>query len=107
MSKYANYQCETEYLKDYFAESLKIHGKVNMLGVLDHVSASGMTRYISMYMPLLTDDGKPTVVCIAREKKVTGCGMDMGFHLASNLLFDVYGTYEEIPCLPKLDFHWL
>ena len=107
MSKYANYQCETEYLKDYFAESLKIHGTVKMLGVLDHVSASGMTRIISMYMPLLTDDGKPTVVCIAREKRVTGCGMDMGFHLASNLFFEVYGNDREMPYQTKLDFHWL
>ena len=107
MSKYANCQCETEYLKDYFAESLKIHGKVKMLGVLDHVSASGMTRYITMYIPLLTDDGKPTMICIAREKKVTGCGMDMGFSLAYDLFLEAYGNDIERPYQNYLDFSWL
>ena len=107
MGKWLNYVCKTEYLKEYFEESIKLHGKVKIKGVLEHVSESGMMRYISLFMPLLTDDGKPTIICLAREKKVTGCGMDMGFALAYDLFCEVYGSDEARPYQKYLDFSWL
>lgn len=83
-----------ESLKELFEKSIKEHGRVEIYSVLDHVSSSGMTRYISQYIPLTSTDirGKQhaTIVCIAREKKVEGCGMDMGFDLAYRLYHKVY-----------------
>lgn len=69
-------------------------GTVRIYTVLDHVSQSGMTRYISAYVPVMCDDGwgdmQPDLVCIAREYKVGGCGMDMGFALAYDMFLDAY-----------------
>ena len=62
--------------------------------VLRHVSASGMSRRIDCYV---IEDNKPrwitgyvkTALGMPRGKfdaaTVTGCGMDMGFHLVYNL----------------------
>ena len=68
--------------------------------VLDHVSASGMTRHIRVVLPFTRDDGTvdflhPNYLVgkalgVRQAKRgdglvVGGCGMDMGFHLAYNL----------------------
>lgn len=61
---------------------------------LDHVSRSGMTRGISLY--IIKDNEPYDVSWLAAEKmgdklhkkggiKVGGCGMDMGFYLVYNL----------------------
>lgn len=63
--------------------------------VLRHVSASGMSRRVSLVIPTMDHDGKPAVTSIdwlaarllgyrQHDKGglvVTGCGMDMGFHV--------------------------
>ena len=84
------------------------NGTVRIYTVLDHVSQSGMTRYISAFVPVMLDDGTgykyPDIACIARERKVGGCGMDMGFHLAYNMFLEAYpdGDYRR-----ELSHSWL
>ena len=51
--------------------------QITIYTTLDHVSRSGMMRKISAFIMV-----KNQPVCLAREVKVTGCGMDMVFHLA-------------------------
>ena len=82
---WSNWEMSTEGLKEVFEKSIKQSGTVKIYTVLNHVSSSGMTRYISAFVPVIGDDGKPCITCIARERKVGGCGMDMGFHLAYSL----------------------
>ena len=86
-------------LKELFEQSIKEHGRVVIYSVLEHVSSSGMTRYISQFIPLITTDynGKQhaTIMCIAREKKIEGCGMDMGFALAYRMYHKVYEYNEK------------
>jgi hypothetical protein len=70
--------------------------------ILRSVSASGMTRHISLVVPGMDNAGKPALFDITyhaskvlgdklsdknghRTIKVNGCGMDMGFHLVYNL----------------------
>ena len=70
--------------------------------VLRSVSASGMTRHISLLVAGIDNAGKPALFDITyhaskvlgdklsernghRTIKVNGCGMDMGFHLVHNL----------------------
>ena len=70
--------------------------------VLRSVSASGMTRHISLVVAGLNHEGKPALFDITyhaakvlgdklserngyRAIKVNGCGMDMGYHLVHNL----------------------
>ncbi len=70
--------------------------------VLRSVSASGMTRHISLVVAGVGNDGKPAVYDITyhaskvlgeklqernghRTIRVNGCGMDMGFHLVYEL----------------------
>ncbi len=76
-------------LKDIFLRSIEQSGCVKIYTVLDSVSSSGMSRHISAFVPVILKDsnGKeyPDMCCIAREKYVSGCGMDMGFHLAYSL----------------------
>jgi hypothetical protein len=68
--------------------------------ILRHVSRSGMSRSISV---VVVQDGVPFDVSWAVAKaglgrfdrdrdgvKVTGCGMDMGFHLVYNLAWTLY-----------------
>lgn len=70
--------------------------------ILRHVSKSGMLRHISPVA--LTPDGPrywwmyvataldlPTVNGMHDAVKVRGAGMDMGFHLAYNLSYVLYG----------------
>jgi hypothetical protein len=70
--------------------------------ILRSVSASGMTRHISLVVAGIDNAGKPALFDITyhaskvlgdklsdknghRTIKVNGCGMDMGFHLVYNL----------------------
>lgn len=70
--------------------------------VLRSVSASGMTRHISLLVAGIDNAGKPALFDITfhaakvlgdklqernghRTIKVNGCGMDMGFHLVYSL----------------------
>jgi hypothetical protein len=82
--------------------------------VLRSVSRSGMSRQISVMVPVLSRDGKPVIQDITgyvqdaldykANKKgayalvVGGCGMDMGFHvvyqLASILFNDGYAIAQ-------------
>lgn len=86
-------ECETE-LRELFKDNPRIYT------VLRHVSASGMSRSIDM---LVIQDGKPrnitgTVNRVMGWKfdnkhggtKVSGCGMDMGFHLVNSLSMRLY-----------------
>lgn len=106
MRKYCNWRMETEALKKVFDRSLVQAGTVRIYTVLNHVSSSEMTRYISAYVPYIGDDGKPDIICIARERKVTGCGMDMGFHLAYNMFLEA-GMDEKYPYQNYLCHSWL
>jgi hypothetical protein len=70
--------------------------------VLRSVSASGMTRHISLVVAAIGNDGDPALYDITyhaakvlgdklnerngyRTIKVNGCGMDMGYHLVHSL----------------------
>jgi hypothetical protein len=70
--------------------------------ILRSVSASGMTRQISLVVAGVGNDGQPALYDITyhaakvlgdklnernghRTIRVNGCGMDMGFHLVYNL----------------------
>lgn len=69
--------------------------------VLRHVSASGMSRRIDFYA---IKDGRPVwlsgyitgLLSYKIHKRgglvVTGCGMDMGFHVVSGLAFKLFGA---------------
>lgn len=80
---------DKESLKSTFEKSIAQSGKVRIFTFLHTVSSSGATRYISAYVPLVVD-GKAQLVCIAREKRCHGGGMDMGFNLAYNLFLTAY-----------------
>lgn len=70
--------------------------------VLEHVSSSGMSRWIKCY----ANTGDDLIYISWAVEKVTGdkrtrghngnfvggCGMDMGFHLVSNLAYRLYGN---------------
>ena len=86
--KYCNWVNDTESLKRLFEESIKQNGKVRIVTVLEHISQSGMTCYISAFIPLVVE-GKAQNVCIARERRVGGSG-DKHFDLAYNLFHSVY-----------------
>lgn len=104
---WSNWEMSTEGLKEVFEKSIKQSGTVRIFTVLNHVSSSGMTRHISAYVPLIGDDGKPYIACIARERYVSGCGMDMGFHLAYNMFMSVYHSDESHPYQDYLSHSWL
>ena len=78
-----------ERLKKIFQDVIDRSGEVRIYTVLDQCSASGMSRHISAFVPVInvTPEGKEyaDMCCIARERYVSGCGMDMGFHLAYSL----------------------
>lgn len=83
-------------------------GTVRIYTVLDHVSQSGMTRHISAYVPVMRENDRgikcPDIVCVAREYKMEGCGMDMGFALAYDMFLEAYpdGDY-----CSELSHSWL
>ena len=104
--QWSNWQMSTEQLKEVFNKSIEQSGTVRIFTVLNHVSSTGMTRYISAYVPVIGDDGKPYITCIAREIKVGGCGMDMGFHLAYNMFLEA-DMDEKYPYQNYLSHSWL
>lgn len=75
--------------------------------VLDHVSKSGMMRYITV---LKIENNQPYYLnySVARSLdmpeakdgnrgiKVTGAGMDMGYDLVSNLARTLFGDYKQL-----------
>jgi hypothetical protein len=89
---------------DRAVENLKrLNGEVlpvSIFGVLDHVSNSGMMRKISLFY---IKENEP--ICICREVKVSGAGMDMGFHLAYNVYMAAYG--KDHPYQDNFRFHWM
>ena len=90
MSKWRNWEMEGESLKKIITKSQQQNGgTAEIYTVLNHVSSSGMTRYISAYIPIVDEKGAAQIVCIARERRVSGCGMDMGFELVYNMYFSV------------------
>lgn len=103
---WSNWQMSTEQLKEVFNKSIVQSGAVRIFTVLNHVSSTGMTRYISAYVPIIGDDGKPYITCIARERRVEGCGMDMGFHLAYSM-FSGVDMDEKYPYQSYLSHSWL
>lgn len=120
MSKYCNWQMSDNCLREVFDKSIIQSGTVRIFTVLNHVSSSGMTRYISAYVPVIQceeyyDDKnhvqrrpkQADIVCIARERKVEGCGMDMGFQLAYNMFMSVYGSEKSYPYQRYLSHSWL
>lgn len=120
MSKWSNWEMGTEGLKEVFEKSVKQTGEVRIYTVLNYVSSSGMTRYISAFVPVIKyeeyydDKGyvqrrpeQADIICIARERKVSGCGMDMGFHLAYSMFMSVYGSDENTPYQQYLRHSWL
>lgn len=104
---WSNWEMSTEGLKEVFEKSIKQSGTVRIFTVLNHVSSSGMTRHISAYVPLIGNDGKPYIACIARERYVSGCGMDMGFHLAYSMFMSVYHDDESHPYQDYMSHSWL
>lgn len=91
MSKWENWEMETEYLHPVFEDQIKRYGKVFIYTNIDHVSQSGMSARVSAFVINIDDqNGKPYIKCIAREVKVSGCGFDRGHHLAYTLFHKVY-----------------
>lgn len=79
-------------------------GTYRVYTVLNHVSPSGMTRWISAFVPVVKD-GKAELVCVARERKLEGCGMDMGFELAYRLHREAFD--DGVPYQKALCHSWL
>lgn len=95
---------DTDYaragLKGIFKETDRVYYKIN------HVAKSGMSRSISFYVAVIGkwNDKKPIIqnitgwVAQMMGKKldshngitVSGCGMDMGFHVINNLSIKLY-----------------
>ena len=75
--------------------------EVTIYTSLDHVSRSGMMRKVSAFIMV-----KNSPICIAREVKVTGCGMDMGFHLAYEIFHTVY-KYGKPAYQQYLNHRWM
>ena len=73
--------------------------------ILRSVSTSGMSRVIDMFY---IKDGQPIKIHYSTNKvfnkrdgkregyKISGCGMDMGFHLVSNLASHLFDDYKLI-----------
>lgn len=92
-TKNARKEAEREDARTRLLSMLKPGDRVYT--VLRHVSSSGMSRRISLVIPTTDHDGKPAVTSIdwlaARVLSyrqhdkgglmVSGCGMDMGFHV--------------------------
>ena len=79
--------------------------KLAIYTTLEHVSQSGMMRTISAFV--IVDN---TPLCIARSVRVSGCGMDMGFHLASSI-YDTLHPYingkQDKPYQTGLVHRWM
>ena len=85
--------------------------------VLRHVSSSGMTRYIDLYVikdnrPLRITWSAATALGWAYDRKrealkVTGCGMDMGFHAVYTLSRVIYSGKVEGDSGYSLQHNWM
>jgi hypothetical protein len=92
-------------LKGYFKDTRTVYT------ILRSVSASGMTRHISLVVAGVNDEGKADLYDITflaaqamgeklqernghRTIRVNGCGMDMGFHLVYTLSSVLYHGQE-------------
>ena len=97
--RWSNWQMDSERFRETAEKAMEQEGgSYRIYTVLDHVSQSGMTRHISAYVPLVVD-GKAQYICVARERKIEGCGMDMGFELAYRMHYAVFGDsvpYEKV-----------
>ncbi len=88
---------EKEEAREYLLELLKPSNTVYT--VLRHVSRSGMFRVISLH---IMREGQPYDISWQAAEllegysdkyngcKVSGCGMDMGFHLVYNLSYSLF-----------------
>jgi len=99
MGRWRNWQADAAQFRK-IAEEAKAQegGTYRIYTVLDHVSPSGMTRWISAFIPVVRG-GRAEFVCVAREKKLGGCGMDMGFALAYDMHCESFGydtVYDEM-----------
>ena len=85
--------------------------------VLRHVSSSGMTRYIDLYV---IKDNRPLRITWSAAQalgwpydrkrealKVTGCGMDMGFHAVYTLSRVIYSGKVEGDAGYSLQHNWM
>lgn len=109
---WCNWCADDDFIRRTFDKSIEQAGTARVFTVLDHVSSSGMERRISAFVPVISTrpDGKPYVdiVCLARELKVRGCGMDMGFHLAYSMFCRAYGcSNKDRPYQEYLHHEWL
>jgi hypothetical protein len=108
MAKYTKQ--EVEESRKSLLEDLKpgdtVYTKVN------HVSRSGMLRHIEVYIfkdnqPLYLSYDAARVLGWGEAKdggvNVTGCGMDMGFHLVYSLSYRLFPNGFGIPC-SKCDY---
>lgn len=87
-----------EILREYFPAGSRVYT------ILKSVSASGMSRHISVVAPYINNKGQPAVRDLTyyvakaldwRRAKddallVGGCGMDMGYHVAYTLSRSLY-----------------
>ena len=77
MYRYRNYL--NPDAKQLIIDEIEKNGSCDVWYNIDHVSSSGMTRYITMR--LLPKNGNGEFIILADEKKIQGCGMDMVFAL--------------------------
>lgn len=103
--RWCNWQMDSERFKELAEHAMKQEGgSYRVYTVLDHVSQSGMTCHISAFVPLVVD-GKAEFVCVARERTVGGCGMNMGFHLAYSM--HIMAFDDSVPYQKALRQNWL
>lgn len=107
--KWANWMHEgDEYLKELFEESIKQCGEVQIVTVLNSCNAQGDVRHISAFVPVKNEyNGRAEARCIAREVRLEGGGMDMGYSLAYDMYMSVYHGDKERPYQKYLRHSWL
>lgn len=119
--KWSNWVHDTDDdLREIFERSIKQCGKVQIVTVLHTVNTKGDVRYISAFVPVIKYeeyyDEKNNVqrrpkgaeiVCIAREARMYGGGMDMGFELAYDIFMNVYHGDKDRPYQTYLAHSWL
>jgi len=101
-TKQADKQEQIDRLREWFPKGSTIYT------ILRHVSASGMSRDISVLGTWIDDNGKVSFIhpnyAVSKALgwklktkngsdtiRVGGCGMDMGYHLAHSLSHALYG----------------
>lgn len=91
-----------QQLVDLLANASKDHkGMTRIWGKVEHVSASGMSRSIKLYVVIEGNIQEITGYAAnaldqKRDRywgiKVTGCGMDMIHHLIDSVSYRIFGT---------------